>query len=440
AAGLYLAPRGVRPLARGGSYVAGAEDVNALSYNPAGLADASDSVLLDMALPLHGSTYTRSVYGDGVYEPAVRGTGLGLPSPTLGAVLDLGLSPRLRFGFALAADYPLMQNWPEVRQDPVTPQRYAVGSYRGTAISKVSTGVGYRVNDVVSVGGALQLLVGNFASQTTLSACDGALCTQPENPDYDATIQMRASGLVVPGANLGVQMRATPWLRFGFSWETGYRIDSPATFRVRLPSAPAYADAEMDPTEPRGRVVMHLPQTFRAGVEVQPVAHARLELAGTYEPWAVHDQISVGIESGTMKHLFALGSYGLQPMSLQRGFRNTFSARLGGEYAPTLGDDRPLHVRAGLMYEPSAVPNVMMTPMTVDLDKVLAAVGLQVSWERLHLEATVAHVFMVDRTVTAGRVMQMNATRPAFAGRTPVGNGTYQSSANLVGVGARIDI
>jgi long-subunit fatty acid transport protein len=127
-------------------------------------------------------------------------------------------------------------------------------------------------------------------------------------------------------------------------------------------------------------------------------------------------------------------------MSLDRGFRNTYSARLGGEWAPPVSDERPLALRAGLMYEPSAVPNTMMTPMSVDLNKVLAAVGAQYSWESFHVEATVAHVFMVDRTVTNGQVMQMNATRPAFAGRTPIGNGAYQSSANLVGVGARLDL
>src|SRR5262249_35607125 len=50
AAGLFLAPRGVRPLGRAGAFVAGADDVHALTYNPAGLAFADKQVLVDLMM------------------------------------------------------------------------------------------------------------------------------------------------------------------------------------------------------------------------------------------------------------------------------------------------------------------------------------------------------------------------------------------------------
>ncbi len=40
AAGLYFSERGVRPLARGGAFTAGADDLGAIWYNPAGVYDA----------------------------------------------------------------------------------------------------------------------------------------------------------------------------------------------------------------------------------------------------------------------------------------------------------------------------------------------------------------------------------------------------------------
>lgn len=437
AAGLFLAPRGVRPLARGGSFVAGADDVNALSYNPAGLSEAQDSVLVDAALPVHMTRYTRSVYGDGTYEAPVTGSGMGMPSPTLGIIHDFGLAEGLRFGFGVAADYPAMQNWPDQSD---APQRYAVGNYRGTAMSKLSAGAGYRVNDWLSVGGALQLLVGSFTSTTTVSACDGALCTQPENPDYDTTIQMRADGLVVPGAHLGIQLRPREWLHVGLAWESGYTIDHTATFRMRLPSASSFRDATLDPVNPTGRVRMQLPQQFRSGIELRPSDNVRVEADFVYDPWAVHNRVDVDVGNTTIRNMFALGSYGMAPMSLDRGFRNTWSTRLGGEWRPARWDGQPVTLRAGLMYEPSAVPQRMLTPMTVDLDKVLGAVGLQYSVEQFHFEATYAHIFMADRTVTESAVYQANPTRPPWDGRTPIGNGQYHSHANLFGLGMRVDI
>ncbi|HEX4513004.1 MAG TPA: hypothetical protein VH054_05690, partial [Polyangiaceae bacterium] len=47
AGGLYFSDRGVRPLARGGAFVAGADDLGAMWYNPAGLVDAQGTFLAD---------------------------------------------------------------------------------------------------------------------------------------------------------------------------------------------------------------------------------------------------------------------------------------------------------------------------------------------------------------------------------------------------------
>ena len=61
AGGLYFSDRGVRPMGRAGAYVAGADDLGAIWYNPAGLADAKTSVLADFAILRFSSQYTRSL-------------------------------------------------------------------------------------------------------------------------------------------------------------------------------------------------------------------------------------------------------------------------------------------------------------------------------------------------------------------------------------------
>lgn len=442
AAGLFLAPRGVRPLARAGAFVAGADDMHALSYNPAGLAQARRQLLVDAALPIHDTTYTRSIRGDGVYEPATVGHGLGLPSPTLAIVHDLGLGPYgLGFGLSVGADYPLMQNWADATDTPLAPQRYAIGSFDGTAMAKIAAGVGYQPWPILAVGASMQVLVGSFTSQTTISTCDGASCIQPENPSYDATIQMRAQNLVVPGGNFGLTLRPWPWLRIGASWETGYRIDKTARFRVRLPTAPIYASASLEPEEPVGRVSMRLPLTARLGVEARRQRLGRVELSAVYEPWHVHDSIDVAMGHATLRHVVALDTYSIGDVSLQRGFRDTYSVRLGGEYTPSWGalkNHQPLVLRAGAMFEPSAIPIHMMTPMSVDLDKILASVGAAFELGPWQIELSVGHVFMWDRVVTDSQVYQTNPSRPAFTDVTAVGNGHYQSQATIVGAGLRL--
>src|SRR3954470_10939871 len=90
-AGLYTADRGVRPLGRGGAFVAGADDLGAIWYNPAGLADAGTALLADFSWLHFTSEYTRrtqvsdSSGTQRTFEFApVAGTTPILPIPTLG--------------------------------------------------------------------------------------------------------------------------------------------------------------------------------------------------------------------------------------------------------------------------------------------------------------------------------------------------------------------
>jgi long-chain fatty acid transport protein len=61
AAGLYFSERGVRPMGRAGAFVAGADDLGALWYNPAGLADTGGTVMLDLGWLDFRNTYTREL-------------------------------------------------------------------------------------------------------------------------------------------------------------------------------------------------------------------------------------------------------------------------------------------------------------------------------------------------------------------------------------------
>src|SRR5579862_3129310 len=61
AAGVYFSDRGARPMGRAGAYVAGADDLGAAWYNPAGLAEAGTSVLVDFGYLHFTDSYTRQL-------------------------------------------------------------------------------------------------------------------------------------------------------------------------------------------------------------------------------------------------------------------------------------------------------------------------------------------------------------------------------------------
>jgi long-subunit fatty acid transport protein len=440
AAGMYLAPRGVRSLALGGANVASSADLEALSYNPAGLADAPNSVLVDAALPLQYTQYTRQVPGELQAAAATQGSGMGLPSPTLAVAHNFGLHPRLQFALGLAADYPAMQNFPGGNVSPLSPERYGVSDYRGTALAKVILGGAYRFTPWLALGATVQALVGNFTAVNTVSTCDGVICTQPENPAYDATVQIKSRPLAVMGGQVGLKLQLLPQWTLGLSWESGYSLDSLADLKVRLPVAPLYAQAQVSPSAPTGRIKLRLPWQGRVGVAWQRPEVASVEVAAVYEPWSVNDRIEVNLAGVTLNNLLALGTYALRSIDIEQGFKNTYSLRLGSEAWLPLPPATPakLSVLGGLMYEPSAVPTAMLTPMAVNLDSLLVALGLQLRSNKVTVAATFAHLFLFSRTVTHSKVSQINAVGASEV--TPVGNGTYQSNANIIGLSCTFSI
>src|SRR5262249_38225048 len=119
AAGLYFSDRGVRPLGRGGAFVAGADDIGAVWYNPAGLPDAGTSLLSDFSWLHFTSEYTRATQvadASGTLRrydfPTVNGTSPVLPIPTLGASYNFGDKNEFTGAFAIIAPYTAITSYP----------------------------------------------------------------------------------------------------------------------------------------------------------------------------------------------------------------------------------------------------------------------------------------------------------------------------------------
>src|SRR5690606_16940666 len=122
--------------------VAGADDLGSIAYNPAGLADAGSSLLLDAAIVNVRTDFTRrSIVDDSagnpseVTFPTVKGTTPFLPIPTIAG----SWSPSFRsnmFTFALGvyAPYAALSSYPETIDRQPAPSRYSLVSLDGSAL------------------------------------------------------------------------------------------------------------------------------------------------------------------------------------------------------------------------------------------------------------------------------------------------------------------
>lgn len=432
AGGFYLGDRGVRGTGRAGALVAGADSPDSLWYNPAGLAWSGRQLQLDATLVLSDDDFTR-IDGGGEWQPTVHGSGSLIPLPGLFYSENFGLRT-LTFGVGVFAPTGALDSWPEtiLRRGVAepAPQRYSLISTAGTAMAHLAVGAAWRPLPQLSIGVTAQLVAASLQVRAVVSGCDRAICTQPENPDYDALAEVALSPLYAATFGAGLTYDAGI-VRIGASFLTPYSLAGDATLRVRLPSAAAFDGARVEGDQASTSLAM--PWILRAGVELRPLDGLRVEAAVVGELWSTQRELTFTPHDIWMRDVIALGDYEAGRVTIPREMRDTLSLRLGGEFTTGL-----VTARAGIAYENGAFDDAYLSPLTIDTDDTTLSLGA--SFELTHgffLDVTLQHFFMRNREVRNSAVPQENPLRPPPAAPVYVGNGDYALEANTVGLGLR---
>ena len=449
AAGLYFSDRGVRPLGRGGAYVAGAEDIGAIWYNPAGLADAGTSVLADFSWLHFTSDYTRRTQVTDTagtlrtYEsPSVSGTTPVLPIPTIGASFALGKEKKWDLALGIFAPYTAIASYPlTVNGGTPSPSRYLLVSLDGSALVVTGAWISWKPIEQLRFGLGLEALVGTFDSTVVFSASPpDRLIAAPEDATYDAFSKLRVGPIFAPSSNAGIIYVPEKHIRIGISGQAPFNIDAPAKIDVRLPNAPEFDKAAQVGND--AHVKFELPAIFRAGIEFRNdfgrKGALRAEIAYVREFWTTHHSIDITPDNITLVNVTGFPSpFKVSPISIPRNFDNSNSYRIGGEYSFRAGD-YILDARLGFNYETSAVPNAYLSPLTIDLNKYTVSLGgglhIGAHWR---LDAVYAHVFTSQATVDPAEaaVTRVNPVRGNPTATEAVNGGLYSARADVLGVG-----
>lgn len=445
ASGMYYSDRGVRPLGRGGAFVAGADDLGAITYNPAGLADASSALLLDAAwLDVKTEFTRRAIVNDQagnptvVTSPKVTGTTPFLLIPTIAG----SFSPSggmFTFALGVYAPYAALSSYPATVDGQPSPSRYSVVSLDGTALTIAGAYVAFKPIEQLRIGAGFEALTGTLSTNAVFTASpQDRLLAAPESPQYDAPSTLKTKPIFAPSGHFGVTAVPSKWIRLGAAFHLPFHIDAPADLNVTLPPSPVFDNARQEGN--RVRLHTDLPAVFRAGIELRPAENARIEVAYVREGW--HAQRSISITPEDIRFYGVTGfpsPYNVPPVSIPRNFKGSSSFRLGGEYSVLRDKPVGLDVRAGINYETSAIPNAYLTPLTADLDRLTLGLGASVrphpSWR---LDVLYAHVFGFERTVdpNTAAVPALNPVRGNPTTPVPINGGTYSNHGNIVGVGA----
>jgi long-chain fatty acid transport protein len=124
-------------------------------------------------------------------------------------------------------------------------------------------------------------------------------------------------------------------------------------------------------------------------------------------------------------------------VTLPRHFQDSGSVHLGGEYHLAAGG-LEWDVRGGVSFESSAIPTSYLSVLTIDQNKVTAALGGSLYWRSVRLDLTYAHVFGFDvnnnpNTAAISLISPVQANPP----KTPdiINGGQYSARADVIGLG-----
>lgn len=449
AGGLYATDRGVRPLGRGGAFVAGADDLGALWYNPAGLADAGSSLLIDFSWVNYSAEHTRraqTVDAGGTVRqtdfPQVKGTAPFLPIPTIAGSYNFGKKKEFTAGFGIYAPYTAVMKWPETLGGQPAPTRYSLVSMEGSALAIIGGSFAYKPVEWFRVGGGLQLLAGNFTSTKTFSASPpDRLIGAPEDPAYDSFSKLAVGPIFAPSGNFGMIFAPGNHLRVGLSAQLPFWVNSPATVNVRLPTAAPFDRARQEGDE--ASVRFRLPPILRAGVEgrgdLSNSVKLRGELAYVREFWSLHDTIDIRAENIQLYDITGFPSpFGVAPISIPRNFQDSNSFRLGGELSIKAGAETWIDLRAGGSFETSAIPNEYVSTLTYDANKMIFSLGGGVHvTKELRLDVVGALAAIQSTIVDPGNAA-IPPTNPVSGNpteTTAINGGDYAARALVLGLG-----
>jgi long-subunit fatty acid transport protein len=414
AGGVDLPIRGVRAMSMGGAFVAGAEGVNALWWNPSRIDDSS--VEAEAALVSLSASYTPS-WGDQA-GTTVSNQATPIPNPTLGLIYRV--NEMLSLGLGAYAPYAGF-----ARYDESGPQRYSLVASDKTTILYVNAGAALRFGRF-RIGGGIQNVDAHLKQDIVLSGYTGLFGT-PTDPTLDVLEEIDLTRHFNITGNIGASFDWGP-VTLGLAVQLPYKLAGDADFRVRLPSSVFFDSTQVDGN--KAHIEVPFPLHVRTGAALRLSPRWYAEASAEYENWSVQQKITVDPQGRITLHgVPGIGDYALKPLIIDRRMHDTVSFHAGTDYQVW----ESLHVRGGAFFEPSAFSDATFSVAQLDQTKVGLALGVSYWFGPVRIDAAASRVFQGTRTVTGSEIRQTNPTNPAQT--VVVGNGTYDSNYWIAGLG-----
>jgi len=346
--GYYAGTLGARGSGRGGAFTAKADDVSAISFNPAGLAkidgslfqignEASYNTYAFTRAPTKDYRLTDPQTGDApvvVFDKVTNSKPWQALLPMVGATSRLGLE---NWGFGLAAFAP-----PGIGKEDFPlggGQRYMMLS-REAIILTYAASAAWKYQDVFGIGATAEWIhVPRLNYSLVVDGTPFAKAANPVSAPLDILATTKGSSAFTFNAILGAWYRPVPELEFGVS---GQVVPANIVTKSTLTVTPLGSEVSSVQLTRKNRaandvsLTLPLPLIFRSGVRYRGLEGARevfdLEFDVDYTTWSRVKNFTIDT-NGLQARISGFDPSDINRIVIDKHWKDTFAFRLGGDYA-----------------------------------------------------------------------------------------------------------
>lgn len=417
--GLNLNSLGSRALAMGGAFVGLADDYSTIFWNPAGIAHfekeyfgfSGDDIIpygsyeVNFNHPFFGST---TVNAETISKHYLAGM----------AAYYRPLSENLVAGIGVYTPSGLGAEWEGDDFAPLSfGQSYNWKSRIG--VVTVSPVLGYKVNDLLYVGGSLNVNYGMFDISTHAG---GEAIVDPTTGQLIMTLdfgqqKMNLSGWGY-GATLGVLVKPSEKFSLGATFKTPTKIQfsgdaeiSNLNILTKIPGSPFYGATISNSSKVEGEVTW--PMWIAGGIAFSPVEELTITADVQYTNWKKIDVIEFDYTDVNWELIMEATEGNKMPMH----WRNATQIRFGAEYRIN-----NVALRGGYYWDPSPAPDKTMNVLVPNYDFNVITLGLGYSLDGLQLDFGVEYLMGEERNIPVGKTQEWHPEYDSEWGHAMPGN------------------
>ena len=370
--GFSIYEQGAKASAMGGAFIAQANDVTGVFYNPAGITSL-DGFQLGLGTTIIVPAF--AFQGPNNVDPNLYTESKDLVFPPSTFYATYKIDDKLSAGFGFYTLFGLGSEWD---QEWVGRQLATDTHIQTFFLNPV---VAYEVMDGLSVSAGFSYVI----STVTL---ERSIWFGPRNVFGESKLDASGNGT---GFNFGLQFKATDDLTFGAIYRDNILLEfdgGDATFDFPV-TGDAATDAEIAALFPttKGSSEIELPTMIGLGVSYQFTDKLVAEFDWMQLGWSSYDELKIVFDDAVAGNLESI---------VERKWEDTASLRFGLQYS--VNDEFDL--RLGYLRDTHAVPDERVEPSLPEGDRNLYSIGFGYKMQKLTIDGFYMLLTQDDRKIT----------------------------------------